>query len=153
MLAADRRACELEAAAGVDAQLTIQREVVLPAIDDRLGEQPGTRDAALDRPLGRLRDDHRRRVLLILLVLRAAEPGPDELRSHEPDHDERRGLFVFSNKQSNRLKILWWDRNGYCLLSKRPHQALFRLPAASGAPALAGRLNRCQGRPARASRH
>ena len=42
-------------------------------------------------------------------------------------------LFVFSNKRSNRLKILWWDRNGYCLLSKRPHQAMFRLPAASGA--------------------
>jgi transposase len=48
--------------------------------------------------------------------------------------DPRSGaLFVFSNKRSNRLKILWWDSNGYYLLSKRPHQALFRLPAAAGA--------------------
>ena len=48
--------------------------------------------------------------------------------------DPRSGaLFVFSNKRSNRLKILWWDSNGYCLLSKRPHQALFRLPAPAGA--------------------
>lgn len=48
--------------------------------------------------------------------------------------DPRSGaLFVFSNKRSNRLKILWWDRNGYCLLSKRPHQALFRLPTPAGA--------------------
>ena len=46
--------------------------------------------------------------------------------------DPRSGaLFVFSNKRSNRLKILWWDTNGYCLLSKRLHQALFRLPKPS----------------------
>ena len=47
--------------------------------------------------------------------------------------DPRSGaLFVFTNKRHNRLKVLWWDRNGYCLLSKRLHQALFRLPAPSG---------------------
>ena len=40
---ADRRARELESVAGVDARLAIQREVVLLAIDDRLGEQPGPR--------------------------------------------------------------------------------------------------------------
>lgn len=50
--------------------------------------------------------------------------------------DPRSGaLFVFSNKRSNRLKILWWDKNGYCLLSKRLHQALFRLPEPSGSSA------------------
>ncbi len=48
--------------------------------------------------------------------------------------DPRSGaLFVFGNKRSNRLKILWWDKNGYCLLSKRLHQALFRMPMPSGA--------------------
>ena len=47
--------------------------------------------------------------------------------------DPRSGaLFVFTNKRHNRLKVLWWDRNGYCLLSKRLHQALFRLPAPPG---------------------
>ena len=37
-------------------------------------------------------------------------------------------LFVFVGKQSNRVKVLWWDRNGYCLLYKRLHRALFRVP-------------------------
>jgi transposase len=47
--------------------------------------------------------------------------------------DPRSGaLFVFTNKLHNRLKVLWWDLNGYCLLSKRLHQALFRLPADTG---------------------
>ena len=40
-------------------------------------------------------------------------------------------LFCFVNKRSNRLKILWWDRNGYCLLYKRLHKALFRPPQKS----------------------
>lgn len=26
------------------------------------------------------------------------------------------GIFVFANKRSNRLKLLWFDRNGYCIL-------------------------------------
>lgn len=37
-------------------------------------------------------------------------------------------LFVFFNKRANRAKVLWWDRNGYCLLYKRLHRALFRVP-------------------------
>lgn len=37
-------------------------------------------------------------------------------------------LFCFVNRRSNRLKVLWWDRNGYCLLYKRLHRALFRIP-------------------------
>lgn len=37
-------------------------------------------------------------------------------------------LFCFVNKRANRLKILWWDRNGYCLLYKRLHQATFVMP-------------------------
>lgn len=46
--------------------------------------------------------------------------------------DPRSGaLFVFTNRRSNRLKVLWWDKNGYCLLCKRLHQALFRLPSGS----------------------
>jgi len=41
---------------------------------------------------------------------------------------ESGALFCFVNKRANRLKVLWWDRNGYCLLYKRLHRALFRLP-------------------------
>ena len=37
-------------------------------------------------------------------------------------------LFVFVNKRKNRLKALWWDQTGYCLLYKRLHRALFVLP-------------------------
>lgn len=44
--------------------------------------------------------------------------------------DPRSGaLFVFTNRRSNQLKALWWDRSGYCILYKRLHRALFRLPA------------------------
>lgn len=37
-------------------------------------------------------------------------------------------LFVFANKRGNLLKVMWFDRNGYCILYKRLHGALFRLP-------------------------
>jgi transposase len=34
-------------------------------------------------------------------------------------------LYCFVNKRANRIKVLWWDRNGYCLLYKRLHRAFF----------------------------
>ncbi len=44
--------------------------------------------------------------------------------------DPRSGaLFVFVNKRSTRAKVLWWDANGYCLLCKRLHQAVFIVPS------------------------
>lgn len=47
-------------------------------------------------------------------------------------HDPQQGgaLFVFANKRATRLKVLWFERNGFCLLYKRLHQAVFELPAA-----------------------
>jgi transposase len=42
------------------------------------------------------------------------------------------GLFVFANRRANRLKVLWFDRTGYCLLYKRLHRALFALPRRQG---------------------
>jgi transposase len=39
-------------------------------------------------------------------------------------------LYVFVSKSSTRVKVLWWDRNGYCLLYKRLHRSLFRVPEA-----------------------
>jgi transposase len=41
-------------------------------------------------------------------------------------------LFCFVNKRANRLKVLWWDTNGYCLLYKRLHRAAFVLPGSPG---------------------
>lgn len=40
-------------------------------------------------------------------------------------------LFVFAGKSATRLKVLWYDRNGLCLLYKRLHRAVFELPAAA----------------------
>ena len=37
-------------------------------------------------------------------------------------------LFVFVGKRGARVKILWWDRNGYCVLAKRFHAAVLQLP-------------------------
>jgi transposase len=37
-------------------------------------------------------------------------------------------LYVFVGKRPTRVKVLWWDRNGYCLLAKRLHRALFVVP-------------------------
>jgi transposase len=42
-------------------------------------------------------------------------------------------LFVFASKRGNRLKVLWFDNNGYCLLYKRLHQAPFELPVVDAA--------------------
>ena len=41
-------------------------------------------------------------------------------------------LYVFVGKSSTRVKVLWWDRNGYCLLYKRLHRSLFRIPEPVG---------------------
>lgn len=44
-------------------------------------------------------------------------------------------LFVFGNRGASRLKVLWFDRNGYCLLYKRLHRARFEMPREGSAGA------------------
>lgn len=47
-------------------------------------------------------------------------------------------LFVFVGKSKTRAKVLWFERNGYCLLYKRLHRALFVVPKlpTAGAPSV-----------------
>ena len=38
------------------------------------------------------------------------------------------GYFAFSNRARNRIKVLYWDRNGFCLWQKRLERDRFRWP-------------------------
>ena len=64
------------------------------------------------------RQDMRRSFDALALVVR-------ETLSLDP---ESGALFVFASKRGNRVKVLWFDHNGYCILYKRLHGALFELP-------------------------
>lgn len=42
-------------------------------------------------------------------------------------------LFVFRNKRGDRVKLLYWDEDGFVIVYKRLEAGTFRFPAASGA--------------------
>lgn len=37
-------------------------------------------------------------------------------------------LFLFFNKRNNYLKLMFWDRTGYCLVCKKLERGSFSLP-------------------------
>src|SRR5580698_7634447 len=49
--------------------------------------------------------------------------GEDPLSGH---------LFVFRSKRGDRLKLLYWDRDGYVIFYKRLEIGCFRFPAVTG---------------------
>lgn len=52
-----------------------------------------------------------------------------DVLGHDPD---KGGLFVFHAKDRRRVKIIWLDGHGCCVLSKRLHGARFVLPRREG---------------------
>ncbi len=42
-------------------------------------------------------------------------------------------LFVFRNKRADRVKLLYWDEDGFVILYKRLEAGTFRFPAAAEA--------------------
>jgi transposase len=63
--------------------------------------------------------------------LRRSVDGLSAAAREQMGRDPQSGaLFLFVNKRGNRLKALWWDRTGFCILYKRLERGLFRLPSA-----------------------
>ena len=50
------------------------------------------------------------------------------VRERLGEEPECGAVFVFINKRANRIKAMWFDRNGYCILYKRVHRAVFVPP-------------------------
>jgi transposase len=63
------------------------------------------------------------------LDMRKSFDGMAYLVSKELQQDVYSGsLFVFCNKRGDKIKIFYWDRNGYCCWYKRLERGIFRLP-------------------------
>lgn len=61
--------------------------------------------------------------------MRKAIDGLSIMVSEQLELDPLSGhLFAFSNRSRNMIKVLYWDRNGFCLWQKRLEADRFRWP-------------------------
>lgn len=65
--------------------------------------------------------------------LRKSIPSLSELTQDILKKDPYSGhLFVFTNKQKNKIKVLYWHNNGFCLWYKKLDFGQFDLPDKKG---------------------
>jgi transposase len=67
--------------------------------------------------------DMRRSFDGLLALVRAFVGSDDPLAGH---------LFVFRNKSGDRIKVIWWDRDGLAIFYKRLERGTYTFPAATG---------------------
>ncbi len=61
--------------------------------------------------------------------MRKSMDGLENLVRHHLGEDPMSGhLFLFRNRRGNRLKILYWDRNGFVVWYKRLERGTFSFP-------------------------
>jgi len=66
--------------------------------------------------------------------MRKAINGLSQLAEDFPDKDIFSGnLYIFCNRRRDQLKILYWDRNGFCLWQKRLESHKFPWPQTEAA--------------------
>lgn len=67
----------------------------------------------------------------VAVDMRRGHVGLAEAARAQLAQDPQSGaLFVFTNKRRDRLKLLWHDRTGFCLLYKTLDRGFFRIPEA-----------------------
>ena len=64
-----------------------------------------------------------------VLDMRRSLDGMSEMVSQTLKKEVFSGhIFVFCNKRGDKIKLFYWDRNGYCCWYKRLERGVFRLP-------------------------